>query len=338
MLLAAGEEGAAGAEQQLDVVRYLPALDFDLPQELDPAEGAQVMPCFPLGGITYVPYTNQVLNIFEPRYRQMYSDILMSGGRRFVVPQVTQDETGLRLSEVGVVFYLHDLKEVSEETQDQVKYVCEHKLIGRVRLRRVLNPVAFKDRSTYLRVEVEELVDSDADEDLSELEEEVMREVLKVAELQTTMDARVRFNEDALRLRNVSRDDGFWSMVGDWQSYLNSLASLRKQAFDMDVRKEIVDFLKEEQGNVPRQVSLAELPEPLQRRVVALQAQLQEDIEPLVQASTTAIQALVQSSSHRDRLVRFMAMVETEEKRLTARFALQSLFAEEGGDKEEQDR
>jgi len=165
-----------------------------------------------------------------------------------------------------------------------------------------------------------------------------MREVLKVAELQTTMDARVRFNEDALRLRNVSRDDGFWSMVSDWQSYLNSLASLRKQAFDMDVRKEIVDFLKEEQGNVPRQVSLAELPEPLRRRVVALQAQLQEDIEPLVQASTTAIQALVQSSSHRDRLVRFMAMVETEEKRLTARFALQSLFAEEGGDKEEQDR
>ena len=40
----------------------------------------------------------QVLNIFEPRYREMYSAILMSGGRRFVTTMVSEDS---QLAEVG---------------------------------------------------------------------------------------------------------------------------------------------------------------------------------------------------------------------------------------------
>eukprot|EP00929_Paragymnodinium_shiwhaense_P016830 TRINITY_DN12547_c0_g2_i1.p1 TRINITY_DN12547_c0_g2~~TRINITY_DN12547_c0_g2_i1.p1 ORF type:complete len:235 (-),score=11.71 TRINITY_DN12547_c0_g2_i1:79-711(-) len=111
-------------------VRFLPPMDFGQEEELEPAEDAQVMPCFPLGAVAYVPDTKPVLNIFEPRYRQMYSDILFSGGRRFVVPQITQDEESgtVRLSEVGVVFYLSDLKEVSEQTSDRIKYQCEHEV------------------------------------------------------------------------------------------------------------------------------------------------------------------------------------------------------------------
>lgn len=66
-------------------------------------------------GVTYLPYTSPVLNIFEPRYRAMFNDILFSGARRFMVCNVDQ-ETG-RLAEVGVVFYLDELKEVSEQTQ-----------------------------------------------------------------------------------------------------------------------------------------------------------------------------------------------------------------------------
>jgi ABC-type transport system substrate-binding protein len=58
-----------------------------------------VMPLFPLG-VTYLPYTSPVLNIFEPRYRAMYNDILFSGARRFMVCNV-DSETG-RMAEVGV--------------------------------------------------------------------------------------------------------------------------------------------------------------------------------------------------------------------------------------------
>jgi Lon protease-like protein len=72
-----------------------------------------------------MPHSDHVLNIFEPRYRAMYGDILFNGSRRFVVP-VSNPETGA-LASVAPVFYLEDLKEVSEQTKDQVKYVCSHK-------------------------------------------------------------------------------------------------------------------------------------------------------------------------------------------------------------------
>ena len=67
----------------------------------EPSDGATVMPLFPLG-VTYLPFTQNTLNIFEPRYRQMYNDILFSGARRFMVCNVDQ-ETG-RLAETGVIF------------------------------------------------------------------------------------------------------------------------------------------------------------------------------------------------------------------------------------------
>ena len=53
------------------------------------------MPLFPLG-VTYLPYTQPVLNIFEPRYRQMYNDILFSGARRFMVCNVDTDTGRVR--------------------------------------------------------------------------------------------------------------------------------------------------------------------------------------------------------------------------------------------------
>lgn len=325
MRLAAGEQAERREDQK---VRYLPSLDFGLQEELAPAEGAQIMPCFPLGGggFTYVPETEHQLNIFEPRYRQMYSDILLSGGRRFVVPQIAQDEQGVRLTEVGVVFYLDDLKEVSEQTQDQIKYQCSHKVIGRVHLRRVLNPRAFADRSTYLRVEVEDVLDADADEDLAEAEEAAMGEVVEMASLQAATKAEVQLDADRLRQRNATRGAGFWSLVNIWQGYLQARFRVLKEQFEKDLRSQIKSFLLEEGGDIPAQVSLSELPERMQRKVVALQTQFQEDSEPLVRALSDPVHLLVQSDSHRERLDLFKSMVGEEKKRLEARLALQSLF------------
>ncbi|EOD22859.1 hypothetical protein EMIHUDRAFT_195264 [Emiliania huxleyi CCMP1516] len=85
-------------------------------------EGTSVMPLFPLGA-AYLPHTTPVLNIFEPRYRAMYNDILFNGARRFMVTNV-EPETGA-LAEVGVVFYLDELKE------DRVKYIGQHRVINR---------------------------------------------------------------------------------------------------------------------------------------------------------------------------------------------------------------
>ena len=109
------------------------------------------MPLFPLG-VTYLPFTQPTLNIFEPRYRSMYNDILFSGARRFMVCNVDQ-ETG-RMAEVGVIFYLDELKEVSEQTDDRVKYIGTHSVKGRVQIKKVLNPKDGATRETYMKAEV----------------------------------------------------------------------------------------------------------------------------------------------------------------------------------------
>jgi hypothetical protein len=111
-----------------------------------------VLPLFPLGGIVYTPNSEHVLNIFEPRYRAMYNDILMNGTKRFVVSMSHPTQAG-RFAQTGVLFELQELKEVSEQTGDQIKYICNHKVTGRVNIHRILNPEAWTTRDTYLRVE-----------------------------------------------------------------------------------------------------------------------------------------------------------------------------------------
>lgn len=102
----------------INSVSWLPPLseskeDSGMPTSV--RNGAEILPLFPLGGIVYTPNSEHVLNIFEPRYRSMYNDILMNGSKRFVVAMSHPEKSGV-FAEVGVIFELQDLKEVSEET------------------------------------------------------------------------------------------------------------------------------------------------------------------------------------------------------------------------------
>merc|ERR1719277_1382596 len=119
-------------------VRWTSPLNTNL-DNLEPNVGVMKLPLFPLQAV-YLPGSEPELNIFEPRYRQMYNDILMSGARRFVT--CTYDPATGRFAEVGSVLYLTDLEETSAETNDMIKYIGTHKVIGRVKILRVLNPRA----------------------------------------------------------------------------------------------------------------------------------------------------------------------------------------------------
>lgn len=181
------------SETDIEDIRWLPPIDpsaADVSEGYVPAEGATVMPLFPLG-VTYLPYTTPVLNIFEPRYRAMYNDILFSGARRFMVCNV--DSTTGRLAETGVIFYLDELKEVSEQTADRVKYVGSHSVIGRVNLKKVLNPPVAATRESYLKAEVVELVDEDADESLEEEEAAIQTLFEELVDIQGTLGEEPRF-------------------------------------------------------------------------------------------------------------------------------------------------
>lgn len=107
--------------------------------ELSVNKDSEIIPLFPLGGIVYTPNSEHILNIFEKRYREMYTDILMNGTKRFAVSMSHPTEQG-RFAQMAVLFELKDLKEVSEQTGDRIKYICNHKVTGRVKLHRILNP------------------------------------------------------------------------------------------------------------------------------------------------------------------------------------------------------
>ena len=185
-------------------------------EEIDPEASPQTMVLllFPLGSTAYLPHSDHILNIFEPVVRQMYSHILFNGSRRFAVP-VSNPETG-RLATVAPVFYLEDLKEVSEQTDDAVKYVCSQGHLPSSH-QQDLNDKVWRDRTTYLKAVVEPLEDGDDDEDLSTRERTLTDRFTSIIENQTKLQEPVRFTENpkaTLSARGARTDCGAWPGCG----------------------------------------------------------------------------------------------------------------------------
>ena len=123
-----GGVGGGGAEPAFDdfdsngpSVTFLPTV-YTIPKnpgrssssKSSSSSSSQVLPLFPLGATVYPPLQPQILNIFEPRYRKMYNDILLSGSRRFVttlsVPVMRNGkQIGSNFAEVGSVWYLEEV-------------------------------------------------------------------------------------------------------------------------------------------------------------------------------------------------------------------------------------
>ena len=245
------------------------------------------LPLFPLGGIVYTPNSEHVLNIFEPRYRQMYNDILMNGSKRFCVAMCHPSEEG-RFAQVGVLFSLEELKEVSEMTNDQVKYICNHRVTGRVRLHKVLNPEAWENRDTYLKVkgtiiddtgfldekEEEEEDDEDGimDEKISQKlvsavkkaaladsiektpeEEALYKSFSDLVELQHDLSEDVRFTRASMKSFGVAEgtsiDPNLWTTIRLWQSYAEQRLVAEQNEMQKSFQEKLVEYLKKEMGD-----------------------------------------------------------------------------------------
>lgn len=230
---------------------------------------AEVFPLFPLGGIVYTPNSEHILNIFEPRYRQMYSDILLNGSKKFVVSMSHPTEQG-RFAQTGVLFELEDLKEVSEQTGDKIKYICNHKVTGRVKLNRILNPEDWETRSTYLRVEGIATDDSgkmdNMDEPVSDdvygavaaaangnpKEEKLLRDAFAdMVDLQHDLEEDVRFTRASvatLAVKPGAGPDGLWQTIRLWQSFADQRLMARQNELQRDFQEKLQEFLKKEKG------------------------------------------------------------------------------------------
>lgn len=254
--------------------------------EDDDEETSETLPLFPLGGIVYTPNSEHILNIFEPRYRQMYNDILMNGSKRFVVSMCHPNEEG-RFAQVGVLFSLEELKEVSEMTADRVKYICNHRVTGRVKLQKVLNPEAWESRETYLKVKgtiiddtgYYDEKDNDDDNDDEKMDESIPKQMVAelkkaaaadavekspeelalsqsfsdLVELQHDLTEDVRFTRASVKSFGVADgtdiDPNLWTSIRLWQSYAEQRLVARQNEMQKEFQEKLVEFLKKEMGD-----------------------------------------------------------------------------------------
>ena len=298
-------------------------------------DGEIVLPMFPLGSHVYLPDTEHVLNIFEPRYRAMYNEILFNGSRRFVVPMCAPNEPG-KFSSVGVVFYLDDLKEVSEQTNDQIKFVCSHTVIERVRVTRSLNDRVWGDRSSFLKVVTEKLEDCDLDEDFSNKEGALEEKFRKIIEMQAKVDEPIRFTSDVEAAAAISAGrgkKGFWRLVNLWQSLLQSRVTHRENELQAGIQQMLRNFLEESGVDLPDgqsvQLSFESIPDNIKAEMQRMNEEYGEERLELLNSAIYPFQYLVQMDSHAERLDYFVELLEEEEKRLTAKNTLRSMFSTE---------
>ncbi|OEU20671.1 hypothetical protein FRACYDRAFT_180232, partial [Fragilariopsis cylindrus CCMP1102] len=295
--------------------------------------GSTILPLFPLGGIVYTPNTEHVLNIFEPRYRQMYTDILMNGSKRFVVVTSHPTESG-RFAKTGVVFELEDLKEVSEQTEDQIKYICTHKVTGRVTIDKVLNPEAWAMRDTYLKIEGT-IHDDSGKDDSGENDGPELDEVYgALVDLQHELEEDVRFTKAAsntLAVKEGPDEDGLWQTIRLWQSFVEQRLMARQNELQQEFQDKLKDFLKKERGlqqdELPSAIGFGDLTEELQQELQELQKRMAIELQPLVLESSLTMQKIIEAEDHKARCKLLKYFMQAEMRRLTTKKTLQGLFS-----------
>jgi len=340
----------------IDSVSWLPSVDGAKGDNMPintPPEGTEILPIFPLGGIVYTPNTEHVLNIFEPRYRQMYTDILMNGSKRFCVVTSHPTEEG-RFAKTGVLFELEDLKEVSEQTQDQIKYICNHKVTGRVTINKIINPEVWSSRETYLKAEGVILDDSGKSNEPKDEEEagaiygaviaaavtkdeNALRIIFKkLVDLQHELEEDVRFTKAAtstLAVKDGPDEDGLWQTIRLWQNFIEQRLMSRQNELQQEFQDKLKDFLKKDKGlndgELPSAIGFGDLTPELQDELQALQKRMAVELQPLVLESSLTMQKIIEAEDHTARCKLLKHFMQAETTRLSTKKSLMGLFSSE---------
>jgi len=306
-------------------IAWLPALNSDSIMEEAGRDG-EIYPLFPLGQNAYLPGTEHSLNIFEPRYRQLYSDIMESGRKKFAVTMV-DPETG-RFAEAAVLFHLEDLKEVSQQTMDQVKFICSHKVVDRVRIRRVLNPKAWDDQSTYLRVEVDPIKDEDESNEYPSEEADLCNGFDSIVNLQSANQEEPRFSTSlrgAFATGGKLSDERVWTMASLIQTLSNERVRVKAQLGSKTVEKKVMDFITKN-GTVEPNEGVQDIPDYLRREIMLMTQSIQREVDGMMGTFSMPFQQLIQSGSKRERIGIMKRMLADEERRLRASASLRTVF------------
>ena len=246
-------------------------------------------------------------------------------------------------------------------TADQIKYICNHKVTGRVKLHRILNPSAWSSRETYLRVEGTIFDDGGKDETATDEEEETLDEsgddvyaavaaaatpkytkeeravrdaFSDLVDLQHDMEEDVRFTRAAvgtLALKKGAGEDGLWQTIKLWQSFVDQRLMARQNELQKDFQERLQEFLKKEKGvkedEMPSAIGFQDLSSELQEEVKELQKRMGIELKPLVLESTLTMQKILEAEDHHARLELLKYFIEAETRRLSTKKTLQGMFS-----------
>jgi hypothetical protein len=178
-------------QEQLDRISWLPKLEESAPMSFYDVDAKSRFPLFPIRGPIFhedaitslksasssldalplplfslqqeipLPGLQVPFRIFEPRYRQLYTDLSTSGDRQVVVPFAHPFIPG-RFARHGMVHELTNLQKVTEESNGKIQYLADHVVTNPVEIKHILNPQVWATQETYVQIHGE-LIDLSID-------------------------------------------------------------------------------------------------------------------------------------------------------------------------------
>jgi hypothetical protein len=256
----------------------------------------------------------------------------MNGSKRFVVSMSHPIEPG-QFASMGVLFELDKLQEVSEQTNDAVKFICDHKVTRRVKIHRIINPEAWETRKTYLKTEATILPEDDEmDEDLAN-QKSLLDAFVQMVDIQHELEEDVRFTKSAsatLAIKPGAGENGLWRTINLWQKFVAQRFIARQQELERDFQEKLQNYLKREKGLKPSEfpsiVGFQDLPQDLKTEVVKLQKRMASELRPLMLEAQLTMQKMLECENHTERLQLVRSFVESETARLRAKKAFQGMF------------
>ena len=265
------------------------------------------LPIFPLGGITYTPGKKHTLNIFEPRYRKMYDDILFSGGRRFVVlPPSPNNNNAVKPEEVsfgkyGCVLYLSNLNDVEDRSSGVFKYIVEHDVVGIVECQGFLNKSVWFDKSDYLKgvfktVEVDNGAEANAaansdddhyDDQYDDQCKELEKTYNQLVSLQQSLNLPIRFTSQSTS--NFSTGSGFgrdsvWTTINLFYKYREQVLLNAEQVMQSRIQSKLLDYINSSNSTSLQGpdggITFDSLPTDLQSEIKTMQTTLTSSLSP----------------------------------------------------------
>lgn len=271
----------------LEAVDWLPRMEDLKDRPYRPSD----LPLFPMGGplmplrdlegyplplfsqLTDIPVAGMEipLKIFEPRYREMYKDVLSNGSKRFVVPVSHPYHAG-RFARYGWIFEIVRVEDVADQTQGQIHLLAHHLVTRAVRIDTIVNPSDWATQSTYLRIQGEILEDTFAEmEDLNDI-------ARTLRDLSASNNA---YSSLAGRLLSGLAEGSIWSLVSIWMDWL---------------QMEIIEIQVKIAAEIQMQAKLVGTGAVDTAMIQSAQAPFQEKLESLLMETSTLVPLLINES------------------------------------------